>query len=228
MFLDGPGDTDGFSDDYAFLISGLLELYQVTFHTEYLQWANTLQQTQLKLLWDDEAKGFFRTSESADVILRLKDDADSAEPSANSISTRNFLRLGSLLGDRTYDEKAVETCQAFSGELENSPWAFPAMLMSVVGCLDGMREIVVIGKETDEMTRTFLQTIWGRLLVNTVIIHLDPQDPDEWLLSRNEVLRDALKISSDGRPFVTICEGYTCGLPIFDIEALNKSLEIRE
>ena len=225
VFLDGPGDTDGFSDDYAFLISGLIELYQTTFHTEYLQWANTLQQTQIDLFWDDKAKGFFRTSESADVILRLKDDADSAEPSANSISSRNLLRLGSLLGDRTYDEMAVETCQAFSGELENSPWAFPAMLMSVVGCLDGMREIVVIGRETDELTRTFLQNIWGRLLVNTVVIHLDPGSPDEWLLNRNEVLREALQIASDGRPFVTICEGYTCGLPIFDLESLNKTLD---
>ena len=157
--------------------------------------------------------------------MRLKDEADSAEPSANSVSSRNLLRLGSLLGDRSYDEKAVETCQAFSGELENSPWTFPSMLMSVVGCLEGMREIVVIGQETDDLTRKFLENIWGRLLVNTVIIHLDPENPDEWLLSRNDMLREALKISSEGRPFVTICEGYTCGMPIFDLDTLDRTLD---
>lgn len=97
--------------------------------------------------------------------------------------------------------------------------------MSVVGCLDGMHEVVVVGKETDEMTRTFLQNIWSRLLVNTVVIHLDPEKPDEWLLGRTEVLKDAMKIASDGRPFVIICEGYTCGLPIFDLEGLNKTLD---
>lgn len=157
--------------------------------------------------------------------MRLKDDADSAEPSANSVSSQNLLRLGSLLGDRSYDEKAVETCQAFSGELENSPWAFPSMLMSIVGCLEGMREIIVVGQETNDMTRKFLENLRERLSVNTVIIHLDHGKPDEWLLSHNNVLREALKISSEGRPFVTICEGYTCGMPISDLETLDKTLD---
>jgi uncharacterized protein YyaL (SSP411 family) len=225
VFLDGPGQTDGFSDDYAFLISGLIELYQATFHSKYLQWAVSLQETQLKLFWDDKSGGFFRTSESGEVILRLKDDSDSAEPSANSISARNLLRLGSLLGDRSYDEKAVETCQAFATELQSSPWAFPAMLMSVAGSLDGMREIVVVGEDGEELTRKFLEDIWERLLVNTIVIYLDPEQPDDWILSKNEVLREAVKIKSEGRPFVTICEGYSCSPPIFDLEGLTKALE---
>jgi uncharacterized protein YyaL (SSP411 family) len=226
VFLDGPGDTDGFSDDYAFLISGLIELYQATFDSEYLQWADTLQQTQIKLFWDDKAGGFFRTSPSADVILRLKDDGDSAEPSANSVSSRNLLRLGSLLSNRSYDEKAIETCQAFSEELEKQPWAVPSMLMSVVGGLEGVRQIVVVGKKGHEMTAKFLSEIWGRLLVNTVVIHLDPESRDEWILSHNEVLHEVLKIPSpEGIPFVTICEGYTCGVPIRDVENLNTVLK---
>ena len=226
VFLDGPGETDGFSDDYAFLISGLIELYQATFDSEYLRWADTLQQTQIKLFWDDKAGGFFRTSASGDVILRLKDDGDSAEPSANSVSSRNLLRLGSLLSNRSYDEKAIETCQACSEELDKQPWAVPSMLMSVVGGLEGIRQIVVVGKKEHEMTANFLNEIWGQLLVNTVVIHLDPESTDEWMLSHNEVLNEVLKIPSpEGIPFVTICEGYTCGLPIRDVENLNKVLK---
>ena len=226
VFLDGPGDTDGFSDDYAFLISGLIELYQATFDTEYLRWAESLQQTQIKLFWDDKAGGFYRTSESADVILRLKDDGDSAEPSANSVSSRNLLRLGALLGNRSYDEKAIEICQAYSEELEKQPWSVPSMLMSVVGGLEGVRQIVVVGKKEDETTAKFLNRIWERMLVNTVVIQFDPEDTDEWILSHNEVLHEVVKITSPGgTPFVTICEGYTCGLPIRDIEALNKVLK---
>jgi uncharacterized protein YyaL (SSP411 family) len=224
VFLDGPGDTDGFSDDYSFLISGLIELYHATFDSQYLKWADNLQKTQLRLFWDDAVGGFFRTSNKADVILRLKDDADSAEPSANSVSSRNLLQLGSLLGDQSYIEKAVETCQAFSEELQNQPWAFPAMLTSVVGCLEGMREIVVVGKIGDTLTDQLLRNVWERLLVNTVVIYLDTENPDEWMLARNEVLKEAIKIPSEGRSFVTICQGYSCGLPLRDVGSLDKVL----
>jgi uncharacterized protein YyaL (SSP411 family) len=225
VFLDGPGDTDGFSDDYAFLISGLIELYQATFDSEYLRWADSLQQTQIRLFWDEKSKGFFRTSTSPDVILRLKDEGDSAEPSANSVSSKNLLQLGSLLGNRSFDEKAVETCQAFGEELENHPWTFSSMLMSVAGCLDGIRQVVIVGKEGDDMTAKFRQAIWERLLINTTVIHLDPDAPDEWITSSNDVLMEALKIPSEGQAFVTICEGYSCGLPIRDVESLNKALD---
>lgn len=225
VFLDGPGETDGFSDDYAFLIMGLIELYQATFDSEYLRWADSLQKTQIKLFWDETSKGFFRTSMSPDVILRLKDEGDSAEPSANSISSKNLLQLGSLLDNRSYDEKAIETCQAFGEELENRSWTFPSMLMSIVGCLDGIRQIVIVGNQGDEMTAKFRHAVWERLLINTVVIHVDPGAPDEWMTSSNNVLKEVSKIPSEGRSFVTVCEGYSCGLPIRDLESLKKALD---
>ena len=224
VYLDGPGETDGFSDDYGFLISGLIELYQATFDVEYLKWADALQKTQLKLFWDDRNGGLFRTSASSDeVILRMKDDQDAAEPSSNSLSSMNLLRLGSILGDRSYDEKAVEICQSFGDHLNDHPWIFPGMLMSLVGCLHGMREIVVIGKADK-----FISSIANnRLLVNTTVIVLDRSDAsaDAWLLERNDILKEALKLESDGNPFVTICQGYSCGKPIMDLESLNTALE---
>jgi uncharacterized protein YyaL (SSP411 family) len=225
VFLDGPGDTDGFSDDYAFLISGLIELYQATFKSEYLQWAHTLQSRQLDLFWDSSSGGFFRTSQSDEIVLRLKDDADSAEPSANSISVRNLLYLGGLLGEKEYDDRARKTCQAFALELKEHPWSFPSMLVPFYGAVEGIRQVVVIGRRDNAMTTKFLQMIQERVLVNTVVIHLDPDAPEEWLLTKNEVLRQAIKIPSEGQPFVTICREYTCSLPIFDLEKLDEAME---
>jgi hypothetical protein len=88
-----------------------------------------------------------------------------------------------------------------------------------------MREIVVVGKPGDDMTVKFLGNIWERLLVETVVIYLDPEKPDEWMLSRNEILREAVKIPSEGRTFVTICQGYTCGLPLWNINSLDAALD---
>ena len=225
VYLDGPGDTDGFSDDYAFLISGLIDLYHATFDQQYLGWAAALQQTQIKLFWDDHAGGFFRTPAASSLILRLKDDGDSAEPSANSISARNLLRLGALLGDHSYNEKAAETCAAFADKLSGQPWQFPSMLTALIGVLDGMKEIVIVGKREAVTTRCFMEAVRSRMLVNAVVIHVDPEERGDWLVGRNTLLTGVLKLASDGeKPVVTICQGHTCGLPIRQVEELDTAL----
>lgn len=74
VFREGPGDTPGFADDYAYLIYGLISLYEATFDASHLKWANELQKTQLDIFWDKENGGFFATAESDNgLILRLKD-----------------------------------------------------------------------------------------------------------------------------------------------------------
>ena len=69
-----------------------------------------------------------------------------------------------------------------------------------------------------------LDSIEEKEQVNGVAIHVDPEEPDEWIISRNDVLQEVLKIPSEGRSFVTICEGYACGLPIRDISCLSQVL----
>ncbi|KAF2397118.1 DUF255-domain-containing protein [Trichodelitschia bisporula] len=100
VFREGPGDAPGFADDYAFLIAGLCDLFEATGEEGWLEWAEKLQHTQIALFWDSRAGGFFSTSANAtDLILRLKDGLDNAEPSTNGASARNLLRLASYLED---------------------------------------------------------------------------------------------------------------------------------
>ncbi|KAK3109535.1 hypothetical protein LTR53_017124, partial [Teratosphaeriaceae sp. CCFEE 6253] len=101
VYREGPGATPGFADDYAFLIAGLLDLYEATFDDAYLSWADDLQQTQIRLFWDEKGAGaFYSTPEGqADVLVRSKDGMDNAEPSTNGVSAQNLFRLGSLLDE---------------------------------------------------------------------------------------------------------------------------------
>jgi len=64
---------EGFSDDYAFLIQGLLDLYETCHDLDLLKWAELLQTKQNDLFWDEEHGGYF-TSPAGDssVILRMK------------------------------------------------------------------------------------------------------------------------------------------------------------
>ncbi|KAL8827092.1 MAG: hypothetical protein Q9170_007155 [Blastenia crenularia] len=50
VYREGRGDTPGFCDDYAFLIHGLIDLYEATFNESYLEFADTLQSKFTPLL----------------------------------------------------------------------------------------------------------------------------------------------------------------------------------
>ncbi|KAI9716908.1 MAG: hypothetical protein M1812_005057 [Candelaria pacifica] len=147
VFREGPGDAPGFADDYAFLIQGLIELYEATFNDTYLQFADQLQKTQITLFWDTLSSAFYSTEASQpDLILRLKDGMDSAEPSTNGISAQNLFRLSSLLSDSEYTTLAKKTVMAFEAEVMQHPFLFSSLLQGVVCGNVGMTGVVVIGE----------------------------------------------------------------------------------
>ncbi|MCJ1377183.1 hypothetical protein MMC17_000275 [Xylographa soralifera] len=162
IYRQGRGDTPGFADDYAFLIQGLIELYEATFHEDYLRFADTLQATQISLFLAPTG-GFYTnpsptpspsttttTHPPTDLLLRLKPGMDAAEPSPNGTSALNLHRLSSLLGDERYARAARDTVRAFEAEVEQWPFTFPGMLGSVVLGRLGVRGVVIVGGERSE------------------------------------------------------------------------------
>ena len=90
----GRSDIEGFADDYAFVIQGLLDLYEASFDVEWLKFAVELQETQDRFFFDEKNGGYFSTSgKDESVFLRMKDDNDGAEPAASSVAALNLLRL---------------------------------------------------------------------------------------------------------------------------------------
>jgi len=216
--------------NYAFLIHGLINLYEATFDCGYLKWASELQNKQMELFWDKENGGFFATPETAeDLILRLKDGLDSQEPSTNGISASNLFRLNTILGDDKYAEDARKTCTAFSAEVLEHPSMFSSMMGSIVASSLGTRSIVLAGKEGDPEISSQLKKIRSRLFSNTTVVSLSTAIRDsqhgKWLLDRNPMYREALgSLEKKGKPFVQICEGAKC-LDVFDMSGLERALE---
>lgn len=96
----GEGAGNGFLDDYAYFIWGLIELYQVSFKVMYLQNALDLNYQMIKDFWDKDEGGFFLTSnESEPLIYRPKETYDGATPSGNSVAAYNLVRLLEIMGD---------------------------------------------------------------------------------------------------------------------------------
>jgi uncharacterized protein YyaL (SSP411 family) len=97
---EGRSDIAGFAEDYAFLIQGLLDLYEAGFDIRWLQWAEKMQAKMDTLFWDAERGGYFNSrADDPTVIVRLKEDYDGAEPAPNSVAAMNLLRLDWMTGD---------------------------------------------------------------------------------------------------------------------------------
>ncbi|PWY77424.1 hypothetical protein BO70DRAFT_339166 [Aspergillus heteromorphus CBS 117.55] len=150
IYRDGDrGDTPGFADDYAYLIGGLLDMYEATFDDSYLQFAEQLQ----KYLNDHflayvgtTPAGYYTTPSTVTPgtpgpLLRLKTGTESATPSVNGVIARNLLRLSSLLEDEGYQTLARQTCRAFSVEILQHPFLFVGLLDAIVGLETGTRNI---------------------------------------------------------------------------------------
>jgi uncharacterized protein YyaL (SSP411 family) len=117
-------DIEGFADDYAFMIQGLLDLYEASFDVEWLKFAVELQETQDRLFLDEKNGGYFSTSgEDKSVFLRMKDDNDGAEPAASSVAALNLLRLVQFRDDKQRSERARKTIDAFATTLSHFPSA---------------------------------------------------------------------------------------------------------
>ena len=111
-YRDGDAAIDGYAEDYAYLILGLLELFQADGDPEWLDWAVELQRKQDELFWDDADGGWFSTTgEDPTVLLRLKEDYDGAEPAPSSVSVLNLIALNHLGADVTL-ERAERTLGA--------------------------------------------------------------------------------------------------------------------
>ena len=136
----------GFLEDYTNSVQAMLDLYTATLDEDWLELAKRLQETQDSLFLDKEKGGYFASREGdPEIILRLKDDQDGAEPSANSVAAMNLLRLGKILGSTSYEEEGLKVLRLFGDRLQQLPRALPAMAEAVLFHQATMPVLVVAG-----------------------------------------------------------------------------------
>lgn len=132
----GAARLNAYLDDYAFLVDGLLALYDATREDKWLNAAQRLTDDQLELFWDRERNGFFFTTHDHEQLLaRQKTAYDSALPSGNSVSVRNLVRLAKLTGQPRYLEPAQKTLELFAPQLEQTPGSVPYLALALIDYL---------------------------------------------------------------------------------------------
>ncbi|HSZ27914.1 MAG TPA: thioredoxin domain-containing protein [Chthoniobacterales bacterium] len=217
------GVTNGFAEDYAFLIQGLLDLYEADFDVRWLRWAGELQ-VQMNALFTDPKGGYFSTEAGAsDILFRMKEDHDGAEPSANSVTAMNLARLARIFDRKEFQHAAARVLGAFHVALERMPAALPQMLAALDATVTEPVQIVLAGEKDRPETAELLRVIRKRYLPNKVVLLADGSEGQNWLAQHIEALR--LMAPVHGQTAVYVCQNFTCELPVTEAEQLAQVLE---
>ena len=222
-YRDGCGNIEGFADDYAFVVRGLLDLYEASFDIEWLKFATQLQETQDRLFFDEKNGGYFSTSgKDESVFLRMKDDNDSAEPAASSIAALNLLRLAQFHDDKQLEDRAKKTIGVFAPTLSHFASAMPQMLVALDYSLSKPRQIVIAGKPDAPETKELVKEVRQHLLPNTILLLADGAEGQKYLGEKNEAVRAMSMV--DGKSAAYVCENFTCKTPVTDSKELADLL----
>jgi uncharacterized protein YyaL (SSP411 family) len=222
-YREGRSEVEGFADDYAFVIQGLLDLYEASFDVGWLQFAIELQETQDRLFFDEEKGGYFSgTGQDPSILLRMKEDNDSAEPAASSVAALNLLRLAQLRNEMRWYERAEKTIDAFSPQISHFASAMPQMLVALNLSLSKPVQIVIAGKADSKETRALLKEVHRHFLPNKILLLADSGANRRYLEERLEALRTMKPV--DGKSVAYYCENFTCKAPVTDPKELGALL----
>ncbi len=231
---DGRSDIPGFAEDYAFLIQGLLDLYEAGFEIRWLQWAERLQAKMDELFWDGERGAYFNSrADDPTVIVRMKEDYDGAEPAPNSVATLNLLRLDWMLGSgtvggvpplrgndappgegtrpTTYRDHALRTLEALRSQWERVPHALPQLLGALELALGEPRTVILAGEPQNAGFAAMVAVLHEQLGPRRAILCLDSVDARRWLSARRPYLSDMKPVG--GKVTAYVCENYACQAP---------------
>ncbi|MFH0983132.1 MAG: thioredoxin domain-containing protein [Planctomycetota bacterium] len=221
-YRSGQARLTAYLDDYAFMIEGLLNLYEATFDLRWLDQAVALNDTLIQYYYDATGGGFFYTaSDGEELVVRTKNPHDGAIPSGNAAQATNLLRLAVLFERLDCREKAASIFRAFGAEAAHSPGAFERLLCALDGYHHGTKEVVVIGDPQTPDTRALLRVIYERYLPNKVVVlgrgAADAASAVLPLLKSRGMI--------DGKATAFVSENRVCKRPVTDPADLARQLE---
>jgi hypothetical protein len=210
--------SEGFAEDYACFVQGLLDLYEATFDLRWLRWAERLQATMDRLFWDEAEGGYFSSAAGArDIVVRLKEVYDGAEPAPSSVAAMNLFRLGALIGDQSaqgnYRRRGVATVAALRAQWTGSPQGLPQLLCALELAFLPPRHVVLAGDPAAEDFRALAAVVHEKFGPRRTLVRAYATLP--WTAPMEPLA---------GRAAAYVCEDYTCQLPVVEPAELRRVL----
>ncbi|HYV05595.1 MAG TPA: thioredoxin domain-containing protein [Blastocatellia bacterium] len=218
----GQSKLNGYLEDYAYVIEGLLALYEATFELRFFNEARRLADTMIEQFGDEADGGFFFTSaDHEELITRTKDYFDNATPSGNSVAAIVLLKLAVLAQEPDYQRRAATILRAVRQPIAKYPSAFGYALCALDSYLSEPKEIAIIGAPDSHEVKLFIEEVYSRYLPNKVVAAR--ADADEESSTAIKLL--ALRPMVQGKATAYVCRNYVCLAPATTLEELASRLE---
>ena len=212
---DGERDNVQLLEAHAFLLFGVIDLYEATLAPEHLDFAIELAEAMLAKFLDPENGGFWQSAaDSKDLILRVKDDYDGAEPSGNSVATLSLLKLGAITGRKKFTEAAGKTLRLFAHRLQNFPQAMPFMLHALDFSLQEPKRVVIAGNPDSTEARELLRAACSVYQPNKIVLG-----------NAGAVEEFAKTLPAKDGAMVYVCTGNSCQSPTHDVAKVKELLK---
>ncbi len=212
---DGARDTAQIFDTHAFLLDGVIELYGVTLDPTHLEFAVALSGRMIAGFYDREHGGFYQSDGAKDLIIRIKEDYDGAEPSGNSVAVLALLKLAEITGEASYREVADKTLAYFAGRMKEMGVAVPYMMMAADFAAAHPNRVVLAGDPGSPELKTLLKAVHGVYQPHKVV--LGTAGPVE------EFAKTLAGKAGEGAR-VYLCKGEHCELPTADAAKVKALL----
>jgi len=222
-YKDGQAKTDdGYLQDYASVIDGLMSLHQATFSGKYLRQALRLGEAMAEQFWDEARHTFYDTSDRhEDLFVRPRSSYDGALPSGPSAATLVLLKLARLADREQFEQMAVRSLESMEESMRQHPLGFSNWLCGLDLYLSTPKEIAIIGHRDHPKTSELLHILCTAWLPNKVVAAYAPDDPAP--VSELKLFENRKMI--DNQPTVYVCEHYTCQAPVTDPASLRAQLQ---
>jgi uncharacterized protein YyaL (SSP411 family) len=218
-FRDGQAALPAYIDDYAFLIYGLLELYETSFDSHYLEWALALNGDLIDHFWDNDEGGFYFTADDSEsLLIRQKEIYDGAIPSGNSVAMLNLLRLARITGNHDFEEKAARIGRVFATDVRQSPFAYTQLMVALDFAIGPCYEVVIVGDPQSDDTKEMLDAI-RRPFIPRKVVMLHKSEQESADIEHIAPFTKNLT-SIDGKATGYVCLNYECKRPTTDTRAM--------
>ena len=222
-WLEGRQGPPSGLEGYAFLVQGLLDLYETDFDQGWLRAALDLGEVVEARFRDPEQGGYFTTeARRSDLLVRRKSPMDGALPAAGSVHALNLLRLAEQTGRRGLAERAQDALRAAGVLASRYPAGFSALLLAADFLASPPRELVLVGDAAHPGHGELLEALHrcsarGRVLAACA----GPGSVDTGL----QPILEGRSPAADGAPLVYPCQGYACAQPVRSAEELRAWLD---